>query len=251
MLIEERLSRIQEILEAKKSASIDYLAVQLKVSKDTIRRDLIKLEKQEIVKRIHGGAMLANREAMIFNYQERAGKDQVIKERIAKKAAQLIKNNAAVLMDSSTSVEAIIPFLHDKGILAITNSLSHASLLTQIPSSEVRILPGKVHKQQLFIYGAETVDKIRDYFVDYSFLGVFAINADGMFIHTEEEGLVKRQMLLQSKQTIALADHTKLDTTGLFKISSLKELDILITDQEPSSDFLTALEQNHVELILV
>lgn len=250
MLIEERLDKIKSILEQQNSASLEALAAELEVSKDTIRRDLIKLEQKNIVKRIHGGAMLVSREALIFDYQERSSRDQQLKDSMGRLAAEQIKNNSALILDSSTTVEATIPYLQGKGILAITNSLTHATLLAQLANSEIRILPGKLHKQQLFIYGAETVQKISEYSVDYTLLGVFAINAEGLFIHTEEEGLVKRQMIRQSKQVIALADHTKLETTGLFKICDLSEIDVLITDQTPSAEFTTALTENNVELMI-
>ncbi|MEO1769275.1 DeoR/GlpR family DNA-binding transcription regulator [Candidatus Enterococcus ferrettii] len=250
MLIEERLSKIKSILEQQKSASLEALAEELAVSKDTIRRDLIKLEQKNIVKRIHGGAMLISRDALIFDYQERSSRDQQLKNQMGRLAAEQIANNSSLILDSSTTVEATIPYLEGKGLLAITNSLTHATLLAQLDNNEISILPGKLHKQQLFIYGAETVQKISEYSVDYTLLGVFAINSEGMFIHTEEEGLVKRQMIRQSKKVIALADHTKLGTTGLFKICGLSEIDVLVTDQAPATEFITALAENNVELII-
>lgn len=250
MLIEQRINKITEYLHEKKSASIEELVALLHVSKDTIRRDLIQLEKKNVLKRIHGGAMLVNREALIFDYQERVNKLELIKEKIARLASERISNNSSILLDSSTTVEAVIPYLNHKGIFTVTNSLSHAILLAQLENCEVSILPGKIHKKQLFIYGAETVKKISEYNVDYALLGVFAINKNGLFIHTEEEGLVKRQIVEQSKQVIALADHTKIETTGLFNVCRLAEIDCLITDKKPTKEFCAILAKNNVELIL-
>ena len=252
MLIEERINRMKEYLNEKKSASIEELAELLKVSKDTIRRDLIKLEKQNQVKRIHGGVMLTRtKEALIFDYEERSSQFQEIKEKLAKRAVQLIRNDSSILFDASTTVEAVIPHLNNKGILAITNSLSHAVLLAQLENCEINLLPGKLHKKQLFISGTETVNKISEYNVDYALIGIFAINQDGLFIHTEEEGLVKRQMIRQSKQIIALADHSKINTTGFFKVCHLNEIDSLITDEMPDEEFSRALAKNNVKLILI
>lgn len=251
MLIEERSNKIQEYLNEKKSASIEELAELLQVSKDTIRRDLMKLEQKNRVKRIHGGAMLVTREALIFDYEERSNQFQGIKEKLAIKSSQLISDNSSILLDASTTVEAVIPHLNHKGILAITNSLSHAILLAQLENCEINLLPGRLHKKQLFISGAETVNKIGEYKVDYALLGVFALNQEGLFIHTEEEGLVKRQMIQQSKQVIALADHSKINTTGFFKVCELNDIDLLITDKQPNEDFSRALTENNVTLILV
>ena len=55
MFVEQRLAKIQEVLAVEQSASIERLSKLLSVSKDTIRRDLIQLEKRQVLKRTHGG----------------------------------------------------------------------------------------------------------------------------------------------------------------------------------------------------
>lgn len=250
MLIEERLEKIKTIIEENKSATVDYLSDFLRVSKDTIRRDLIKLEQQNSIRRTHGGAILVNREALIFDYQQRSTQFSSIKTEIAQKVAEILKDNSSILFDSSTTVEAAIRSLENKTFHGITNSLSHAMLLATYDKVEVTVLPGKLHKEQLFLYGTDTVKKIEQYRTDYTVLGVFAISEAGLFIHTEEEGLVKRQMIAQGNTVIALADHTKIETTGFSKICSLAALDILITNEQPNSEFMRHLIENHVELIL-
>ncbi|MEB5950854.1 MULTISPECIES: DeoR/GlpR family DNA-binding transcription regulator [Enterococcus] len=250
MLIEQRLDAIKNIIEEHKSASIEFLAENLNVSKDTIRRDLIKLEEQNVVRRTHGGAVSANREATIFDYEQRSSKYNQIKEKIAQEARKLIKDNCSIIFDSSTTVEVTIPQLHDKTFYGITNSLTHAMLLAKCDKTTISVLPGKLHKKQLFLYGTETVSKLEKYKVDYTLLGVFALSADGLFIHTEEEGLVKRQMVRQAKTVIALTDHTKLDTTGFFKICNLSDIDILVTDRLPNEELRKSLEENKVKCIM-
>ncbi|MCM3768120.1 DeoR/GlpR family DNA-binding transcription regulator [Neobacillus niacini] len=250
MLIEERLEKEMKIIEENKTVTIESLAEFLSVSKDTIRRDLIKLEKKNVIRRIHGGAVLASKEALIFNYSERANQGNSIKEKIAEKTAKLVKDHSSVIFDSSTTVEAVIPKLNGKNLKGITNSLTHAILLAKNERTSVSVFPGKLNNEQLFLYGAETVDKIRQYHVDYTLLGVFAISENGLFIHTEEEGLVKRAMVQRGNKIIALADHTKIGTTGYFKVCSLDEIDILVTDKMPELKFVELLAQNNVDLVI-
>ncbi|MBP1042733.1 DeoR/GlpR transcriptional regulator [Vagococcus sp. BWB3-3] len=250
MLIEERLAKITQIIETKNQATIDYLAQELKVSKDTIRRDLIKLENKEIIKRIHGGAMLATREALIFDYSHRSTSLQEVKEKLARAAETLIENDATVIFDSSTTVEAIIPLVKAKNIQPITNSLTHALLFSQQQNKRVKVVGGHLHDEQLFLYGSETIEKLSQYRADITLLGIFAISAKGVFIHTEEEGFVKRTMVKQGRKVVALADHTKMDTKGFFKICGLEEIDVLITDRQPDSHFCKALANNNVDLII-
>lgn len=250
MLIEERLSKIRKIIQENKSVSIEALVSSLGVSKDTIRRDLIRLEQDSVIRRTHGGAVINDRDALIFDYSQRSGKLSPVKERIAAKAAEIINDCASVIFDASTTVEAVIPKLHDRQILAITNSLTNASALARHQSGAIKVLPGTLHPEQLFLFGSETIQKLTEYHVDYLLLGVFAISATGIFIHTEEEGLVKRQMARQSSKVIALADHTKINTTGFFKVCDLSLIDYLITDVCPDDGFIEALRENDVELIL-
>ncbi|MFT4274417.1 MAG: DeoR/GlpR family DNA-binding transcription regulator [Pantoea sp.] len=250
MLIEERLSKIKKIIQENKSISIESLVLKLNVSKDTVRRDLIRLEQMNVIKRTHGGAIINNRDALIFDYSQRSEIQNPVKEKIAIKAAELIKDNSSIIFDSSTTVEAVIPYLNDKNILAITNSLNNANRLAKNSKCDVKVLPGNLHKEQLFLYGSETIQKIEKYHVDYVLLGVFAISEKGLFIHTEEEGLVKRQMVLQGATVIAVADHTKINTTGFFKVCDLSWINYLVTDEQPDEDFVQSLKDNNVELIL-
>lgn len=250
MLIEDRLNKIKKIIQESKSVSIETLVAKVGVSKDTVRRDLIKLEQDNIIRRTHGGAMINNRDALIFDYSQRAGTLNPVKEKIARRAAEIIKNNATIIFDASTTVEAVIHHLPDRHFVAITNSLTSAHQLARHKGCSVKLLPGNLHKEQLFLFGSETVKKIAEYHVDYVLLGIFAISDKGVFIHTEEEGLVKRQMVMQGTKVIALADNTKINTTGFFKVCDLSLIDCLITDTRPDETFLKALAENNVELLL-
>ena len=101
------------------------------------------------------------------------------------------------------------------------------------------------------MYGAETVEKLSQYQVDFTILGVFALSNNGLFIHTEEEGLVKRKMIQQGKQVIALADHTKHNKEGFFKICDLKEIDYLITDEKIEGELMNNLNDNNVKVVTI
>jgi DeoR/GlpR family transcriptional regulator of sugar metabolism len=250
MLVEERLAKIQEIVEKKKNVTIEELVDQLNVSKDTVRRDLIKLEKKGVLKRTYGGAISGKKEALIMGYEERSKIYSTPKKKIAKAAEPLISEFSSVIFDSSTTVEAVIPLLASKSLTAITNSLTHAVELAKHGNKDIKVVGGKLHQIQLFLYGSDTVLELSQYRVDYTLLGVFAITGSGLYIHTEEEGLVKRAMVNCAKKVIAVADSTKMDTTGFFKVCALEDIDVLITDVEPSPDFQRDLQEHGVDLII-
>jgi DeoR/GlpR family transcriptional regulator of sugar metabolism len=58
MLKEIRLQHILTLLESKDLVTYELLASELKVSEDTIRRDIEVLHKNGLLSKVRGGAML-------------------------------------------------------------------------------------------------------------------------------------------------------------------------------------------------
>lgn len=250
VLIEERLKKIVEIIKLNQSAKIEELARELDVSKDTVRRDLMRLESENIIKRTHGGAVLNDNRAAAVIYNERKNQHQESKRAIGKYAAKLIKKDSSVILDASTTVEEVIPFLVDKHIFAITNSLATATELTKLDDCHISILPGTLDHEHLYVTGTDTAQRLNHYNVDYLLLGVNAINEAGVYTASEKEGSVKVRMLANARKKIAMADCSKFDTTGLFRICTLEELDFLVTDALPQGGLLKALKKANVEIIV-
>lgn len=249
MLIEERYNLITNVLQDRKTVTIEELCNLLGVSKDTVRRDLITLEKRKVLKRTFGGAMLASKPVPALRHEQRLSQFRMAKDIIADAAVQLVKNNSVVMFDSSTTVQATVPLLAGKGIQAVTNSLPTAQSLSLIDDCRISLLPGTLHREQLYVIGADTIEKIASYHFDVCFLGVFALDSCGLYTHTEEEGLVKKQMIRQSSLTVALADHTKFDTVGFYKVGPLECIDVLVTDEKPSPALLEAVKTSGVKLL--
>ena len=57
MVAEERQMQICDLLSARNAVQIGELAAQFQVSAETIRRDLLALEQQGLLRRTHGGAV--------------------------------------------------------------------------------------------------------------------------------------------------------------------------------------------------
>ena len=54
----EREKQILEVLLKEKRVTVRQLAKRLFISEPSVRRDLARLEKQNLIKRVHGGAVL-------------------------------------------------------------------------------------------------------------------------------------------------------------------------------------------------
>lgn len=250
MLIEERMNKIMELIKKNESVKIEKLAEELQVSKDTIRRDLIQLENMGKVKRTHGGAVLAPAVPAVASYNERKLRKNKCKEAIGKKTAEMIGDDTSIIFDSATTVEAIIPFLGDTNIFAITNTLSTATQLSTLPNCKVSILPGILDNNHLFITGIDTVKKLSNYRTDYALLGAFALNEQGIWESDEGEALVKEQMVKSARTKVLMVDSTKFNTTGLVLSCKLDDIDLLITEKFPDGKLGSAIKKSAVNVII-
>ena len=128
------------------------LAEQVSVSKDTIRRDLIRLEKEGHLKRTHGGAISVQSEATIYDYAQRIMKHPE-KNKPLPKSLGKYSQTSVHFFDSSTTVEAAIRAMENSPIHAITNSLSHALLLAQMDQTKLQYYLGNCINNNSFVWG--------------------------------------------------------------------------------------------------
>ena len=121
----EREDKILNLLRQKNMMTIDELANQLFVSKPTLRRDLIKLEKKGIISRGHGNASLVqNAPDSKIPFTLREQEQDIAKSAIARKAVTFIKDGDTIMLDATTSAYHIVPLLTDfHNILVITSSV--------------------------------------------------------------------------------------------------------------------------------
>ena len=133
------------------------------MSKDTIRRGLDPVSKTATNQTDPWRCFLAiQKEATIFDYEQRSTiLNDVKKKQMAEQALEIMAEPSSIIFDSSTTVEAVIRELPDKRIHAVTNSLSHALLLANHPKTVISLLPGRLHKEQLFLFGTETVEQLK------------------------------------------------------------------------------------------
>jgi DeoR/GlpR family transcriptional regulator of sugar metabolism len=247
---EERLISILDYLKENKRITADQICSLYDVSKDTARRDLVKLEEQKLIIRTRGGAILPSSHTEIKDYQNRLQMVSYEKELIGRKAASLIREGDRIILDASTTVQACAEFIDVKTAAIITNSINQADILSTKPGIHIHLLGGELQKEHRFLYGSSVVEKLSKYQVDKVFIGVVGISERGLSIAHEEDGMVKRKMISQANQVIALADHSKLGITDFFLYADLHEIDLLITDKEPDKAFRDLLDKHNVELLV-
>jgi DeoR/GlpR family transcriptional regulator of sugar metabolism len=248
---EERLVAILEYLKTNNRISIEQICTLFDVSRDTARRDLVKLEEQKLIVRTRGGAILPSINQEILNYTNRLMQVSEEKKVIGKKAASLIYPGDKVILDASTTVQACAEQMEPIDCTVITNSINIANILSSKPKIDIQLAGGKLQKEHQFLYGTDVLDRISNFHVNKAFIGITGISEKGITNAHEEDGVVKKKMMEQAKQVIVLADHTKLGNTDFYHFADLSDVDIFITDRIPSKAFRDLLHSYNVELLTV
>ncbi|MDQ6418397.1 DeoR/GlpR family DNA-binding transcription regulator [Paenibacillus sp. LHD-117] len=251
MFQEERINMIMEQLNRNKRIDIKDICQQFDVSRDTARRDLLRMEELGLILRTHGGAVLPQKSKEIFEYKDRLIKESSVKRDIGQLAASLVNNGDFIMMDASTTVQFAAEHLTAEHVVAVTNSIDIADALSRKKAVRTYLLGGELNLQHRFLFGQAAIDSLANYQVDKLFLGACGITSDGLSYPDVEDGVVKREMIKKAKQVIVLADHTKFGDQMFYKIAGLDAIDLLITDQQPDRQFMEKLAEHHVELLVV
>ncbi|MGM7682258.1 DeoR/GlpR family DNA-binding transcription regulator [Cytobacillus sp. Hm23] len=250
MFQEERMLAILNYLKIHKKISVDEICQQYNVSRDTARRDLVKLEEKQAILRTRGGAILPTLNNEIKSYNDRLRLLSKEKEAIGRVAATLVNDGDIIIMDESTTVQACAEFLQATDCTVVTNSISHSLILSNNPGADIYLLGGQLNKEHRFLYGSSTVEKLSHYNVDKAFIGVTGISNRGLTIAHEEDGFVKKKMIEQATEVIVLADSTKFHTQAFFTFAALSQIDVVITDQQIDDSLMSVLHDYDVEVLV-
>jgi DeoR/GlpR family transcriptional regulator of sugar metabolism len=256
MWVAERHQRIVDLLQAHQRLTTEQFAEALKVSKETVRRDLIELERSGQLARVHGGAVPVNATVPALlpepAYAERTGLHLSQKRDIARLAAALMQPGEACFLDAGSTTLALAEvFARREGLIVITNSLHAATVLARSGAHEVRLLGGRLETDVPATYGEQTVAEIGRLQVDWAFVSPVGFDAvNGAMDYLWNEATVARAMLTRSRRRAVLADASKLGQSSRIQICPLPEVDVLVTDAGADAQFVESLVAAGVKQVL-
>lgn len=251
MAQKERLAMIRQKVKKNKKVIVSELSREHNVTEETIRRDLEKLEQEGLVTRTYGGAVLnIEKISEHIDYLRRSQTNKEEKTRIGRLAASVIPNKAAVGADASSTVMEAINLLRDRPeITVLTNSVKIVRELDQAALSIIST--GGIVNNSTFSMQGNIVRKIlNDYYVDIVLISCTALEIDGgVFDSNEEEAELKRILVDRGQKTILLADHTKFNKVAFVRVLDFSELDMVITDREPSQEWKEMFCEKGIKLL--
>lgn len=227
---EQRYEYVLAQLSAHGQVEAARLAHDLRVSTESIRKDLGHLEERGLLRRVHGGAIPARELTVEPAVHTRTG-NAAEKEAIARAALRHVPAGGTVLIDAGSTTAWLAALLPDRELTVYTNALPIASALAAKPEITVHALGGTIRRSTLATVGRQALDQLAALNVDVAFLGTNGVSyTRGLTTPDESEAAVKAAMVGAAGRRILLVDHTKFGRTSLCRHARLADLDLLITD---------------------
>ena len=249
MSVRGRRARLTQLLVTEGCIRVGELAETFGVTTETIRKDLIYLDEQGVVKKGHGNAT-ASGGLLGRPLSERSVNNQNEKVVIAQRAVQMIPGNAVVILDAgSTTFNIAKLLLGREGLIIITNSMEIAQILSS-SGNTVLSLGGEVSGINMSLTGMWAKTALKTIRADIAFLGTDGFAGRGGPCTTSyAEADIKHAMIESSTRTIVVGDSSKFSVSSLIEYGSWSEIDLFITDASAPEERIEALRR-HAKIIL-
>jgi DeoR/GlpR family transcriptional regulator of sugar metabolism len=248
----ERRRAILADLEQAGQLSVVDLSVRFDVSEVTIRQDLEALSQQGLLLRTRGGALSTNA-LPEFSFNVRQQQYAAQKTHIGQAAARLVHPGNTIIIDASTTAQAIIPFIkHIPELTIITNSLKAAMSLLDAPHIQVSLLGGNLRRESISLVGQPEDSILRDINVQLGFFGARGVAVEeGLTDVNLNEVRMKRAMVEHCRHIVGVADARKWGQIAAATFANLNQVDTLITDIGAPRDLIDQIRQQQVEVMVV
>lgn len=246
---EERILKVLAYLNEHNHMSIHDICEMFNVSRDTARRDIVRLINEGTAIRTHGGISLPTLKNTIKEYRERIEAYSEEKKIIAKRAMEYIEEGKHYFFDVSTIISLLAQEIN-KPIWVLTHSLDNIEILSEKKDIEVHSIGGCLNKRNRFFYKANYINYLEDIRFDISILGAAAITEDGIYYADEEDALVKQAAVRKSNFVVVLTEYEKFKLFSYYKGVNWEQIDVIITDKFPPTVFVDIIEANDIKLII-
>lgn len=254
MIQKRRMDTIMGILKDEGMVDVKTLSRRLEVTEKTVRLDLKELENQNLLERVHGGAVLkAQKISLDCKESSRRASHLVQKQSIARKALTLIDENDVILLDDGSTTQELAKLLGDFRVTVLTNDLLIVNELMYKPNITLYIIGGLVRRDSdsYIVTGEDAIQFLKKYRVNKLFLGTSTVDArEGLMIFNYGDNFTKRAFIDAADQVICLADSSKFNKTAFTKVARLDEVDAFVTDGNLGQDVIHRYEEMGRKIIV-
>lgn len=232
MRVEDRQTKILELLTANPDLTVRDLSSRLFVSEPTIRRDFTELAERGLLRKVHGGAIVragaADREIpFLLRENERSS----VKSEIGRLASEYVEDGMVLMLDGSTSAYHLVPYLSRfKDLLVVT---SGAKTAVSLAEANIRTFctGGQMIIHSFSYIGEQAEQFVRHINADLLFFSCNGLTEDGQMTERKlEEASMRRVMFERCRKKILLLDSSKFGKTAFYNMGSVSELDAIVSE---------------------
>lgn len=240
MFVEERRQQILDLLSENKRITIQELVDRINVSDATLRNDLAKMERDQLLKRTHGGAISLDYLEQELNLSTRESTNKNEKLSIAMKAFKFIQDDQSIMLDASSTALELAKLLSktQKRLTIVTNGINTALELNQNRDITVILLGGILQKSSPILEGSLGIDLLAKINIDTFFVSANGFTTtNGMQDFSVYEVELKKHMVKNASKVVALLDYSKFGKNSIATFASITDIDIIITDKKIADNY--------------
>jgi DeoR/GlpR family transcriptional regulator of sugar metabolism len=246
----ERILKLQELFAKQEFVNFEELCRLFGASKSSIRRDLMELEKGGVLRRVHGGAISLQTRDEALDFGHLAESSQVEKTRIGKLAASLVEEHQTVILGGGSTVVEVAKHIGDRLIQVVTNSIPVAQVFWDSKQVEVTLTGGYLYPRLGVQIGPICEKMLRSVSANIVIMGIRGISAEGISDSNSLNVESIRAMIAAARKVVVVADHSKFGQDAMIHVAGLNEIDVIVTDIEPTEEMQHVLKDSEIECLI-
>ena len=252
MFAKERQNCIAALLKADGAVMVSDLVQRFDVSVETVRRDLLTMEKEGLLARVHGGAVNVTQMMPYHPLSHRNLEQNDQKDALARTAAALVQDGDYIAIGCGSTpthfARALMAQRHN--LTVVTYSLEIFEILRAAPDFRLILLGGQFVPEENSFFGQLTLDMLSSLRVQKAFVFPSAISLEhGICGYEETLYPMQRKLLTSCDRAFILADSSKFERTALFKVSDMRPEYTYVTDPELPDRLRQLYKENGLTVI--
>lgn len=252
MFAKERQSQIIGILKNQESVTTAQLTQIFNVSVETVRRDLLELERAGELVRVHGGAIRSGEMKRFSDLTHRIQENTTKKDELCMIATMLVKEEDIIYIDSGSTAIHFARKIKEKfsKLTVITHSVDVFNLLSDKEGFEMILCGGCFQKSEKAFYGKMVLDTIENLHMQKAFIFPSAISMhSGISDFCQELLQVQQAAIGHSDSVFFLADSEKFEKHALIKMSDMSDKYIYVTDSGLNKSYKELYKENNLKVL--
>ncbi|MBO5070167.1 MAG: DeoR/GlpR transcriptional regulator [Roseburia sp.] len=252
MFANERQKHIHSLIKQNGAVTTAELTAQFGVSIETIRKDLLAMERDNLLQRVHGGA-ISNKEMPLFHSLSARIEEHVdLKRMLSRAATGLISENDIIGVDAGSTAVIFAEALKASfsQLTVITQSMDVLEILNGYKGFKVILCGGLYNAEERAFYGPVTINTMQNLHMQKAFIFPSAVSLKhGIADFQEEMFAVQKQFLESADNIFILADSSKFEQTALMKLDDMRTSYTYVTDHELPGNLKKLYRENNITII--